>query len=245
MKNKNNWIPTKFELQHGQWRASRNPQQLAIGSRLVADLTAMWYATHLVMYAKGQLLDLGCGNVPFFGMYQTYIVDNTCVDWGGSLHEATYLDIAHDLTKTLPFPDEKFDTILLSDVLEHIPEPIKLFHEMSRVLSKGGRIILNVPFFYCLHESPHDYYRYTEFALRRFAEEANLNIIQLDRSGGSIDVLVDIMSKHLQFIPFGGVFFATLLQKIATGFGRTKWGQRIRSITAKNFPLGYFMVLEK
>ena len=76
----------------------------------------------------------------------------------------------------LPFGDSEFDTIILSDVLEHIPVPEHLWKEMARILSRNGKIIMNVPFYYCLHEAPHDCSRYTEFALRRFVEMSGLRL---------------------------------------------------------------------
>lgn len=245
MQNKNYWMPSKYEYNKGKWRASRNIQQVSIGSRLVSDITATWYANNIPHYTKGKLLDLGCGRVPFFGMYQAYISENICVDWGNSFHKNNYLDIEYDLTQKLPFDDCTFDTIILSDVLEHIPEPPALFNEIYRLLKKEGKLILNVPFFYCLHECPHDYYRYTEFALFRFAEQNNLKIIKIDTAGGSIEILADILAKHLQFLPIIGKFFAIFIQTITYWISKTAVGQSVKNKTAKAFPLGYFLVLEK
>ena len=96
------------------------------------------------------------------------MTDNICVVLENTLHKSEYLDFECDMKKVLPFMDGELDTIILSDVLEQIPQPEHLWKEMSRILSIGGKIIMNVPFYYWLHEGPHDYYRYTEFALRRF-----------------------------------------------------------------------------
>jgi SAM-dependent methyltransferase len=245
LKNKNNWKPNKYVPFRGKWRASRDPQQVAVGSRLVADITAEWYASLLPEYARGKLLDLGCGHVPLFGMYEPYIADNLCVDWGGSFHQNTYLDLEHDLTQTLPFDEGVFDTVILSDVLEHIAEPARLWGEMARVLKPGGRLILNVPFFYCLHELPHDYYRYTRFALQRFAEQAGLKVLLLEASGGSVEVWADMFAKHLQFVPLIGRGVAAFVQWGASLLRKTRLGRRLGQTTAQAFPLGYFMVAEK
>ena len=245
MQNKAIWVASKYECHNNKWRASRDRQQVSIGSRLISDITANWYAHCIPQYVKGSLLDLGCGQVPFFGMYRDYISDNICVDWGGSPHGNIYLDMEHDLTQPLPFVDNSFDTIILSDVLEHIAEPMSLFSEMYRVLNKGGKIIINVPFFYCMHECPHDYYRYTEFALKRFAEKSNFKVILLETSGGSIEIFSDLFAKHIQFLPIIGNFFANLAQGISFLISKTKLGSYIKKNTDKAFPFGYFLVLEK
>ncbi len=49
-----------------------------------------------------------------------------------------------DVTR-LEFPDNSFDAILCSHVLEHIPDDRCALHELHRVLKPGGWAILNVP----------------------------------------------------------------------------------------------------
>ncbi|HRF81361.1 MAG TPA: methyltransferase domain-containing protein, partial [Flavobacteriales bacterium] len=76
-----------------------------------------------------------------------------------------------------------FDTIILSDVLEHIRKPEALVKEMYRILAPGGQVIMNVPFYYGLHEQPFDYYRYTQFALRAITEDAGFAVVELEAIG--------------------------------------------------------------
>lgn len=52
-----------------------------------------------------------------------------------------------DLTKT-SFEDDKFDIVITSDVLEHIPEPYSAFKEIYRILKKGGVHVFTVPFYH-------------------------------------------------------------------------------------------------
>ena len=110
------------------------------------------------------------------------------------------------MTKELPFDDNEFDTIILSDVLEHIPVPEQLWNEMTRILAHNGKIIMNVPFYYWLHEEPYDYYRYTEFALRRYVEMSALNLILLEPLGGAPEVMADIFAKNISLLPKLGRF---------------------------------------
>ena len=46
---------------------------------------------------------------------------------------------------SLPFPNETFDLIICSEVIEHIPEDAKAVSELGRVLKKGGTLLLSVP----------------------------------------------------------------------------------------------------
>jgi len=65
----------------------------------------------------------------------------------------------------LPFPDEVFDGIVLQSVIEHVPEPGVMLAECHRVLKSGGRLWVEAPFIYPVHD-PSDYYRWTLQGLR-------------------------------------------------------------------------------
>ena len=245
MKNANQWTPSKFVLRNGRLLASRDPREVGVGSRLVADRVAGVYEAHLPAHARGRLVDLGCGRVPLYEAYKDLVSENVCVDWGNSLHKSEHLDFECDLCGRLPFQDGEFNTILLSDVLEHVSEPEHLWTEMARILKPGGKLLLNVPFCYGVHEAPHDFYRYTEFALRRFAEMSGFRTIVLQPIGGAPEVLMDILAKHLQSIPLLGRPLASALQAITQALVRAGPGRKISEKTARSHPLGYFMVVER
>jgi len=245
MKNRDSWKPSKYVYRKGKLRASRDRSEVGAGSRLAADLVAGLYGTYVPQYARGKLVDLGCGKVPLFEAYGGQVTENTCVDWPFSRHQNRYSDVVCDLNRPLPFPDGAFDTIILSDVLEHIPEPEKLWQEMHRIASVRGKLIMNVPFYYPLHEQPHDYYRYSEHALRRFARQAGFTVLVLKPVGGSLEIMVDMLAKHLQFIPLIGRPLCLALQHSAYAFIRTRVGSRLSERTAQSLPFGYFLVAEK
>ena len=95
---------------------------------------------------------------------------------------------------------------------------------MSRLLAPGGKVLLNVPFYYQLHEEPHDYYRYTEFALRRFAENTGFEVLHLEAIGGAVEILADLMAKLLCAPGCRG---ARAVQYLAWKFSRSGIGSRI------------------
>jgi len=244
MKNKDKWLPSKFVYRHGNLVASRSPKEVMVGSRLVADAIASLYDTYIPQYASGRLIDLGCGKVPLFQAYRKYVTDSVCLDWEHTAHANGHLDYVCDLNKRLPFSDEEFDTVILSDVLEHVAEPEQLWREMARILRPNGKILANVPFYYWLHEQPHDYYRYTEYALRRFAQLANFRMLLLVPIGGAPEILADVLAKHSQSLPLVGAGLAAALQAATQAFIKTRLGKTWSEKTSKGFPLGYFFVAE-
>lgn len=245
MRNIDQWRPSKFIFRKGKLIGSRNPTDLQVSSRLVADIVAHYYQLYLPHYAKGNLVDLGCGRVPLYGLYKDYIATATCVDWEYSVHQNPFLDQTCDLTDTLPFPNKSFDTVLLSDVLEHIAEPENLWREIERILRPGGHLILNVPFFYKLHETPHDYFRYTEYAIRRFAEKTGLEVVVLEGMGGIPEIVTDLLAKLSYKLPLIGPPLASALQSMCKILVKEGPLKKISRKTRAQFPLGYFFVGRK
>ena len=241
MKNKELWIATKFLKTSQGYQPSKNPQYVSIKSRFIATILISAYEKVIKQYARGLLLDLGCGNVPLYEVYKENISDNICVDWVNTLHKNPYLDYEIDLNREIPLQSEQFDTILITDVLEHIAKPELLIGEMARLLKPNGKIILTVPFFYWLHEKPHDYFRYTEFALRMFCENKNLIVVSLEAYGGAPEIILDIVGKHLSFSKIASEMHL-VLSKI---FIESHIGKKLSHRTSKNFPLGYCLIAQK
>jgi SAM-dependent methyltransferase len=244
MRNADRWTESKYVRRGGRLVASHDRGEVGLGSRLITDRIAALYEQHLPHYARGRLIDLGCGKAPLYGSYRALVDEVTCVDWPQSAHASPYLDREVDLSAALPFGDASFDTVILSDVLEHVPNPEQLWSEMSRVLAPGGHALVNVPFLYGIHEAPHDYGRYTEFALRRFAERAGFVVPVLQPVGGSLHVLADLLAKHLAHVPLIGAPLAIGVQGLVTLLDRMDWGRRVAEQSGPRFPLGYFVVAQ-
>jgi len=45
----------------------------------------------------------------------------------------------------LPAKDGEFDNIICFETLEHMPDPVRFVNELSRVLKKGGKMVLTMP----------------------------------------------------------------------------------------------------
>lgn len=62
-------------------------------------------------------------------------------------------------------PAEKFDAVLMMEVLEHIVAPHAAAQNLHKILRPGGTLILSAPFLFPIHDRPHDYFRFTRYGL--------------------------------------------------------------------------------
>jgi len=85
----------------------------------MVDVVASFYEEILKIHVQGKLVDLSCRNVPLYQTYKAYTSEIYCVDWANSFHENQFLDFVQDLNEPLQIKDGIFDTVIVSDVLEH------------------------------------------------------------------------------------------------------------------------------
>ncbi len=126
----------------------------------------------------GRTIDVGGGRSPDYFDYLTQEEGSTVEAIDGSTDD---IDFERD---SLPYGDGAIDTVLLSNVLEHIYRYDHLLRECARILKSDGRLIGFVPFFVGYHPDPRDYFRYTNEALELMLGDAGLtevSIIQVGR----------------------------------------------------------------
>ncbi len=98
------------------------------------------------------ILDAGCGNGWIASLYRNNhtVVGIDIADANlRRIDELGILAVKHNLDASLPFADSVFDTVVCSEILEHILCPDGLLREIMRVLKPGGRVILTVPNLHC------------------------------------------------------------------------------------------------
>lgn len=70
--------------------------------------------------------------------------------------DTSNIDIISDIT-SIPLPDNSFDAILCSEVLEHLPDPTAALDEFYRLLRPEGCLILTAPFASLVHFAPYHF----------------------------------------------------------------------------------------
>lgn len=133
---------------------------------------------------KGRVIDLGCGTAPYKEDILKTATEYIGVDWTGSFHEASHVNIFANLTTFLPFKSNTADTVVTFQVMEHLPEPEIFLSECYRVLKGDGQLFITVPFMWHVHEAPFDYFRYTKFGLQYLLDKNNFKNIVIRENGG-------------------------------------------------------------
>lgn len=73
--------------------------------------------------------------------------------------------------RNLPFKDNSVDGIICIATLEHVDKPFQAVHELYRVLSPGGELLLYVPWVWPYHAVPQDCFRYSIDGIRSLCDE--------------------------------------------------------------------------
>jgi SAM-dependent methyltransferase len=99
-----------------------------------------------------RILEVGCGDASFTKSLAEYSSEVTAIDisahqieQNARAHpEITF--VRHDVAERFPFEDAAFSCIWCSEVLEHLFDPGFALREMHRVMVRGGRLLVTVPY---------------------------------------------------------------------------------------------------
>jgi len=152
-----------------------------------------WVARYAARLPAGvRVLDAGAGE----GQYRQLFAhcDYKAHDFGcepRTMGHYTPLDYQSDILD-IPVPDASFDVVVCTEVLEHVPEPIKAVRELARILRPGGLMLLTSPLGCLLHQEPfHFYGGYTPYWYRRFVDEAGCDVVAIQSNQGFFSLFSD------------------------------------------------------
>jgi SAM-dependent methyltransferase len=219
------------------WRRKySSPALLGLYSKLVPRLVAN---------ARGVLLDVGCGTMPF----------RRFVDGRSAVTEYHGVDVElrgpgvtliSGVDRMEGIGDETCEIVLCTEVLEHVSDPGSALAEISRVLKDNGVLLLSVPFLARLHEEPHDYFRYTEHGLRYLLMQHGFSVREIVPTGSLFSFLghqiASVALATTGQIPLlrDVVFWINALLVVIPCQMVDRW-----LLPARMLPLGYVVVAEK
>jgi 2-polyprenyl-3-methyl-5-hydroxy-6-metoxy-1,4-benzoquinol methylase len=214
-------------------------QDLSAVTRSRIDVTEALIAAH----ARGRVLDVGCGHMPFRESVLRYADSYEGLDIEARVDGVAYIS---DAVRMTGVPRGAFDTVLCLEVLEHVPDPRGVLDSVAQVLRPGGVLILTVPHLSRLHEEPHDYYRYTGYGLRALSTAAGLEVVAITSHAGVLSFLTHQLSTVIVGLSWG----IPGLRQVAYAINKlvlvrpSLWLDRVLEL-GRFFPLGYSLVARR
>ena len=145
---------------------------------------------------RSVIVDAGAGEARFREYFpgHLYVALDSAVgdnDW-----DYSRINVCGDLG-AVPLVSNAAHAVLNLQVLEHVPDPRAVLSEIHRVLKPRGRLYLTAPQGWCEHQQPHDYYRFTRYALRSVLESVGFSEVEVEPMGGYFHYL----GHRLTYIP--------------------------------------------
>jgi len=172
--------------------------------------------------AKGILIDIGCGSKPYQRFFDNNVSNYFGIDIPKDFRKEVNLDgsikmpkiikraIGYHSRKTvpdifgsafsLPIKSKSIDTVLSTEVLEHLSESSVFLSEVKRVLKDNGIFILTTPFVWPYHEVPYDYVRFTEWGLKNLLIKNGFEVIDIIPYGNNITAIGMLISYTIDRI---------------------------------------------
>lgn len=160
--------------------------------------------------------------------------------------------------KNIPVEDARFDAIIFTQVMEHLPDPLAVVKELHRVLKPAGRLFYTGPFWYEEHEQPYDFYRYTQFAVRHLFTSAGFMIQEVRWLDGYMASVSHQLLRMMRALPrkprdYGGGLVG-ILSVLAFNLFRlicaclyplaSRCDARFR-YTERGYPMNYLAIVQK
>lgn len=191
--------------------------------------------------AGALVLDAGAGDGPYRRHFTHTRYEAADFERVPGKHYGDNNHFVCDLS-AIPVEDDHYDLVLLSQVLEHLPDPIAVLTELRRVLKPRARLWASAPLFYEEHDLPYDFYRYTQFGLRHMFETAGFEEVRIDWLEGYLGTVsyeLEVAARALR-----GRKFAPA-RRILRGFGTLAARADLRNrITTVGHPKNYTVVAD-
>lgn len=150
----------------------------------------------IVFSPSGKWLDVGCGLRPYEAYFPAGSYVGVDINTSGRTASLKAPDHYYD-GQVLPFPDDSFEGVLSTQVLEHVPDPRSLLAEMYRVVKPGGWLVISLPFVWQEHEEPYDFFRFTRFGIGGLLKQTGFEVDSIFKDTGAIETLAVTLNVYI------------------------------------------------
>ncbi len=215
-------------------RFFKNPVELEKESLNLAMMKA-------VPYVKGIVLDIGCGQKPYAALFAKQVLSHIGMDIDRGNNKQ--VDVCAD-SLALPFKSWSVETVISNQAIEHVRSPEIFMAEASRVLKLKGILVLTAPQLWCLHEKPHDYYRFTRYALELLCGTNGLEVLLLEERYGAF-IAIGQMLALMAYLPNSHARWRTHLARLVFGPAQIVSRRLDSMFYNPDLTLGYLLIARK
>lgn len=182
-----------------------------------------------------KVLDVGAGGCPHRKLFKDcdyFSQDFAQLSYHQIQNQDGYgkIDFVSDILD-IPVPDESYDAILCTEVIEHIPYPIEAIKEFSRILRPGGTLLITAPLQSGLHQEPYHFYGgYTNYWYEKFLPENDFHDLKIEPNG----------SLHTTYFALGSTVFKKFLEELV---GHKNLFRRLVALTSIILFLPIFLII--
>lgn len=202
-------------------------------------------------YLKGKCIDVGAGVAPYEDMISSRVSEYIVADYSdtrASMFALASSQFVEADVLNLPFEDGSADSVIFTQVLEHVSNPNLALDEITRILKSDGILVISVPFIYQAHAQPHDYWRFSEHGIKKLLQDRGYEIKLFHYQGYLGTTIMSIINgflwelssknryiRNFILLPFLLIFFTL----------NNLFGIILDSIKLKAYSPNFFIVAQK
>jgi ubiquinone/menaquinone biosynthesis C-methylase UbiE len=124
---------------------------------------------------------------------------------GGALQtgkwDTSRIDIVSNI-ENIPVEENSFDSVICTEVFEHLPNPQNALKEFSRILKPKGTLILTAPFCSLTHFSPYHFCTgFNKYWYEYHMDKYGLEIIEINQNGNFFDYMIQENHRIFELAP--------------------------------------------
>ena len=160
------------------------------------------------------VLDIGCGERPYADLFAGTRYVGLDMSTQGARP-----DVVASATR-LPLANACADIVFSTQVIEHVRQPGRMIAECARVLKPGGALVITGPFYWPLHEEPHDYFRFTRYGFAQLLSGRGFSRVRVVADSGSLTQvavsIVELLPRWAQVLRLPINVVTPWLQRLST-----------------------------
>ena len=185
-----------------------------------------------IILHDGPVLDMG--SKKSITNITNYLTTNEKINYADKFSKDSE-DLIIDLEEVNEINNKTFKNVLLFNVLEHVYNFKNCLKNCYQILDRDGFFYGSTPFFFRIHGSPNDYFRYTEQGLIKALEDTGFKNIKVKVLCGGIFICfynsISLITMRIPLLNNILLILCQILDNIIMIFSKN-----IKDV----FPLGYF-----